>query len=55
MGEEVFVPFPHIWPGNQSTGFFSKESKDFNGRAAVMPAPGGYSKVGEDRHKRHQL
>lgn len=55
MGTEVFVPFPHIWPGNQSIGFFSEESKDFNERGGVLPALGGYSKAGEYRDKQHQL
>lgn len=52
MGNEVFVPFPHIWPGNQSRGFFSKGSKDFSARAGVLPALGGYSKVADYRYKR---
>lgn len=41
MGTEIFVPFPHTWPGNQSKGFCSEESKDFNERGGVLPAVGG--------------
>lgn len=44
MASEIFVPFPHIWPGNQSIGFFSEESKDFNERGGVSPALGGHSR-----------
>lgn len=55
MGTEIFVPFPHIWPGNQSKGFFSEESKDFSERGGALPALGEWSKAGEYRDKQPQL
>lgn len=50
MGNKVWVSFPPLWPGSQSTGFYSEQGLHWH--RAVFPSLGGYGKGIELKYSR---